>query len=93
VREVRGRERDAESATRQLRSARVTLQDRLDMAPDNLFPSIGTLAQQADCSADPVNLYDTTDALSKDDDDRVVEEVESLCMNCEEQVSTNLLTH
>jgi zinc finger protein len=63
------------------------------MAPDNLFPSIGTLAQQADCSADPVNLYDTTDALSKDDDDRVVEEVESLCMNCEEQVSTNLLTH
>ena len=63
------------------------------MAPDNLFPSIGTLAQQTDSSADPVHLDNTTDASSKDDDDRVVQEVESLCMNCEEQVSTNLLTH
>ncbi len=63
------------------------------MAPDNLFPSIGTLAQQADSSADLVDLGDTTCAPSKDDDDRVVQEVESLCMNCEEQVSTNLLTH
>jgi zinc finger protein len=60
------------------------------MAPDNLFPSIGTIAQQADSSADPV---DTSGAPSKDDDDRVVEEIESLCMNCEEQVSTNLLMH
>ena len=60
------------------------------MAPDNLFPSIGTLAQQADSSSDPVNLGDTTDAPSNDEDDRVVEEVESLCMNCEEQVSNNL---
>jgi len=63
------------------------------MSPDNLFPSIGTLAQQADASADLVHLGDTTGAPSKDDDDRVVQEVESLCMNCEEQVSTNLLTH
>ena len=63
------------------------------MAPDKLFPSIGTLAQQADSSADPINLNDTTGAPLKDDDDRVVQEIESLCMNCEEQVSTNLLTH
>jgi zinc finger protein len=61
--------------------------------PDNLFPSIGTLAQQADSSADLVDLGDNTDAPPKDDDDRVVEEIESLCMNCEEQVSTNLSTH
>jgi zinc finger protein len=61
--------------------------------PDNLFPSIGTLAQQADSSADQVDLDDTTDTPSKDDDDRVVQEIESLCMNCEEQVSTNLSTH
>ncbi|KAI0285957.1 zf-ZPR1-domain-containing protein [Russula aff. rugulosa BPL654] len=61
------------------------------MAPDNLFPSIGTLAQQADSSADPVDLSDTTCAPSKDDDDRVVEEIESLCMNCEEQGVTRLL--
>ena len=67
---------------------------KIDMAPpDNLFPSIGTLAQQADSSADPVDLSDITCAPSKDDDDRVVEEIESLCMNCEEQVSTNLFMH
>jgi hypothetical protein len=59
------------------------------MAPDNLFPSIGTLAQQADSSADQVDIDYTTDVPSKDDDDRVVQEIESLCMNCEEQVSTN----
>lgn len=64
------------------------------MAPDkdNLFPSIGTLAQQAD-NSDPVHLNNTTDAPSADDDDRVVQEVESLCMNCEKQVGTSLLMH
>jgi zinc finger protein len=60
------------------------------MAPENLFPSIGTLAQQADSSAD---LVDLNDAPPKDDDDRAVQEIESLCMNCEEQVSTSLLPH
>ncbi|KAF8498742.1 zf-ZPR1-domain-containing protein [Russula emetica] len=59
--------------------------------PDNLFPSIGTLAQQADSSADQVDLDDTTDTPSNDDDDRVVQEIESLCMNCEEQGVTRLL--
>ena len=63
------------------------------MAPENLFPSIGTLAQQADSSADQADLNDTTGAPPKDDDDRVVQEIESLCMNCEEQVSTNPLPH
>lgn len=62
------------------------------MSPDNLFPSIGTLAQQTD-SVHPIDLGDSADAPLKDDDDRVVEVVESLCMNCQEQVSTNLLTH
>ena len=60
------------------------------MAPENLFPSIGTLAQQADSSADPV---DTADSPPKDYDDRTVQEIESLCMNCEKQVSTNLSSH
>lgn len=63
------------------------------MSPDNLFPSIGTLAQQAGSSVDPIDLGDSADAPLKDDDDRVVEEVDSLCMNCQEQVSNNLLTH
>lgn len=63
------------------------------MAPENLFPSIGTLAQQADNSAEQADPNDTTHAPHKDDDDRVVQEIESLCMNCEEQVSTNPLPH
>ena len=63
------------------------------MAPENLFPSIGTLAQQADNSAQQADLNDTTNAPQKDDDDRVVQEIESLCMNCEKQVSTNPLPH
>jgi zinc finger protein len=54
---------------------------------EDLFPAIGTLAQQTDSSADPITANDTTGA---DDDDRVVQEVESLCMNCEEQVGTHL---
>ncbi|KAH9992414.1 ZPR1 zinc-finger domain-containing protein [Russula vinacea] len=61
------------------------------MAPDNLFPAIGTLAQQADSSVDSADLKDTADAPPKDDDDRVVQELESLCMNCEEQGVTRLL--
>ncbi len=65
------------------------LTSSLDMAPDNLFPSIGTLAQQADSSTDQVDLNDTTNEPPNDDDDRVVQQVESLCMNCDEQVSTN----
>jgi zinc finger protein len=63
------------------------------MASENLFPSIGTLAQRADSSADQADLNDTTNAPPKDDDDRVVQEIESLCMNCEEQVSTDTLPH
>lgn len=63
------------------------------MAPENLFPSIGTLAQQADNSAEQADLNDTANAPQKDDDDRVVQEIESLCMHCEEQVSTNPLPH
>ena len=63
------------------------------MASENLFPSIGTLAQQADGSADPADLKETTDASPKDDDDRVVHEIESFCVNCEEQVSISPLPH
>jgi hypothetical protein len=59
------------------------------MAPENLFPSIGTLAEQTD-SSDPDKINDAADAPAQGDDDRVVQEIESLCMNCEEQVSTDL---
>ena len=59
------------------------------MASQNLFPSIGTLAQQADNSADLSTVNDTG-VIPEEDEDRVVQEVESLCMNCEEQVGTHL---
>jgi len=60
------------------------------MAPENLFPSIGTLAQQADSQADVNEDNGRTGTPPKEDDDRVVQEIESLCVNCEEQVRTNL---
>jgi len=60
------------------------------MASQNLFPSIGTVAQQADDSVDQITVSDENGTHPKEDDDRVVEEVESLCMNCEEQVGTQL---
>lgn len=61
-----------------------------DMASQNLFPSIGTVAQQADDSADSIAVSDEDRTCPKENDDRVVQEVESLCMNCEEQVGTQL---
>ena len=57
------------------------------MAQENLFPSIGSLAQQADVSNGDNNGADNPSL--KDDDDRVVQEIESLCVQCEEQVGTN----
>ena len=63
-------------------------ESRVDMASQNLFPSIGTVAQQADDSADPISVNDENRTCPKEDEDQVVQEVESLCMNCEEQVGT-----
>jgi zinc finger protein len=61
------------------------------MALENLFPSIGTLAQQqADSQADVNQDNGRAGTPPKEDDDRVVQEIESLCMNCEEQVGINL---
>jgi zinc finger protein len=60
------------------------------MVQDNLFPSIGTLAQQADSQGDSIAENDRLATPPKDDDDRVMQEIESLCMSCEEQVSTIL---
>jgi zinc finger protein len=54
--------------------------------PDNLFPLIGALAEQTDNSEDLGKGGDTTGAFENGDEERVVQEIESLCMNCEEQV-------
>ncbi|KAH9975826.1 zf-ZPR1-domain-containing protein [Lactifluus volemus] len=61
------------------------------MCKHNLFPSIGTLAQQADSQLDSIAENVRLATPPKEDDDRVVEEIESLCMNCEEQGVTRLL--
>ena len=42
---------------------------------EELFPKIGSVA-------------DTTDASAGDEKEKAVQEVESLCMNCEQQVRT-----
>ena len=60
------------------------------MSVDNLFPSIGALAEQTDNSGDPGKNGDATGASADGDEERVVEEIESLCVNCEEQVTKYL---
>ncbi|KAI0305984.1 zf-ZPR1-domain-containing protein [Multifurca ochricompacta] len=63
------------------------------MAVENLFPSIGTLAQQADDAEDVDKDENAIDA-SEEDEGRVVQEIESFCVNCEKQGITRLLlTH
>ena len=51
----------------------------------NLFPTIGDIASQTD---EIVNDSETKGEDSQfDNEDKVVQEIESLCMKCEEQVS------
>ncbi len=57
------------------------------MTGDNLFPSIGTLAQQAEDSKDLVKDVNITGTSANEDEERVVQEIESYCVNCEEQVT------
>ncbi|KAH9066578.1 zf-ZPR1-domain-containing protein [Lactarius vividus] len=58
------------------------------MPDDNLFPLIGALAEQTDNTEDSGKDGDDTGAS---DEERVVQEIESLCVNCEEQGTTRLL--
>ncbi|EIN06021.1 zf-ZPR1-domain-containing protein [Punctularia strigosozonata HHB-11173 SS5] len=58
------------------------------MASSNLFPAIGQVADQADLVKHPENEQAGTEA---DGDERPVQEIESLCMNCGEQGVTRLL--
>ena len=51
----------------------------------NLFPTIGDIASQTD---EIVNESETKGEDTRfDNEDKVVQEIESLCMKCEEQVS------
>jgi zinc finger protein len=60
--------------------------------PTTLFPSIGSVADQTDNlqASEPDESIDNTtfSTLStNDNEEKVVQEVESLCMKCGEQVS------
>ena len=50
----------------------------------NLFPTIGDIASQTDGL---VNESEPREDSQFDNEDKVVQEIESLCMKCEEQVS------
>jgi hypothetical protein len=58
------------------------------MAAENLFKPIGDLAQQTDAQPevadDDANLHDDG---AFDNEEREVQQTESLCMECHEQVS------
>ena len=58
--------------------------------PDNLFPTIGAVAEQVDSSQDLGKGGDTAGASGNDDEERLVQEIESLCVKCEEQVTKYL---
>ena len=56
--------------------------------PTTLFPSIGSVADQTDSLQTKETDGDPTSTFSaNDDEEKVVQEVESLCMKCGEQVS------
>jgi zinc finger protein len=49
-----------------------------------LFPRIGEIAEQADT----LQTTDGPTSTENETDEKVVQEIESLCMKCEEQVSS-----
>lgn len=56
----------------------------VESEPSNFFPKIGEIVEKADALEDG-GLSKRTE--EEDEEDRPVEEVESLCMSCGEQVS------
>ncbi|KAK7064801.1 zinc-finger protein ZPR1 [Favolaschia claudopus] len=64
------------------------------MTDPTLFPTIGAIAEQADQLEDRPDTPDqpTTDAANTEDaEEKVVQEIESLCMKCHEQGTTRML--
>lgn len=55
----------------------------VESKPNEFFPKIGQVAEKTDALEDKDILEQTE---GDDDGDRPVEEIESLCMNCGEQV-------
>jgi zinc finger protein len=59
----------------------MTTDDVNKQTPQEFFETIGNKVK---------NLAPTADGEQNDDDERAVEEIESLCMNCGKNVSRNL---
>ncbi|KZS94308.1 zf-ZPR1-domain-containing protein [Sistotremastrum niveocremeum HHB9708] len=58
----------------------------------NFFPSIGSLAEQTDLLPDEEEEVQVANVdATKDDEDRPLQEVESLCMSCGEQGVTRMM--
>lgn len=72
---------------------RLTTRSRLDEMSDrpNLFPTLGEVATKTDAQAevedDDVRLGAEGARQQEEGEDREVDEIESLCMRCHEQVS------
>ena len=58
----------------------------VESEPDNFFPKIGQVAEKTDALEDK----DFPEQSNEEDEDRAVEEIESLCMSCGEQVRDQL---
>jgi zinc finger protein len=58
----------------------------VESEPDNFFPKIGQVAEKTDALEDK----DFPEQTMEEDEDRPVEEIESLCMSCGEQVRDQL---
>lgn len=54
------------------------------MAEDKLFPSIRDIAEKTE--ALPEEIKGSTDDAAQDSEEQAVQVIESLCMNCEQQV-------
>ena len=54
----------------------------VESGSNKFFPKIGEVAENTDA----LEEKDTSEQTMEDDEDRAVEEIESLCMSCGEQV-------
>lgn len=53
---------------------------------ESLFPSIGSLATQTDEAVEGKDITPGDKVQAEDTEDKVVQEIDSLCMSCREQV-------
>lgn len=59
----------------------------VESEPNNFFPEIGQVAEKTDALEDK----DLSEQTNEEDEDRPVEELESLCMSCGKQARDQLV--